>query len=75
MIFVLLGLVVDCIWRSYYLSKWYAAALISGYLMLQIIALAWEAKTLLGIMEVDEGSNGRKWAMCEIISIHSQNLV
>lgn len=63
-------LVIDGIWRSFYRSSWYAAALISLYLTLQILLMVWEAKLLLTVESVDAILPPPKRAICELTSIH-----
>lgn len=70
MIVMMVLLAVDAIWRSYYFSRWYSAALVSAWLALQLMAMVWEVKTALAVAEIPEAPEDGKWAIGALTSLH-----
>lgn len=70
MILIMLGLVVDAIWRSFYFSRWYSSLATTAYLSLQIMAMVWEAKATMAIQTIPDTLEKGRWAICNLISIH-----
>lgn len=74
MVFIMLLLVVDTIWKSFYFSRWYSAILTTAWLSMQIMAMVWEVKTVQATTQIPETLGDGKCAICELTSFHLQTL-
>lgn len=82
MILVLFGIFLDAIWKSLYLSHWYAALPVAIFLVFSIFAMAYETKQIIcyslvknpsGYLDLTLSFTLRLWFMLQINALRNTN--
>ena len=72
---VFAGLLVDMVWKSFSMAKWYVNLITATYLLIQISLLNYEVKRVLTAALTNDSSNYQDRTFCSLTSFHFQVLV
>ena len=67
MVFMLFALIIDCIWKTFYMGTWYGSMIVCIVLIFQVLALNYEAKLLFGLSLVSRPTSYATFTLCQFI--------
>jgi len=72
---ILFVIVIDCIWKSFFMGTWVGSSIVASVLMLQVMVLHYQIKMFSELALTSRPGSYTSITLGKFISLYSQNLV